>query len=182
MSNKELEQNEVVEVSTNGEVVEQNTEPVEQVETTKPTKVRARKKTTKVENGNIETKVEEVEASKAEPQEVEISVPTPNPELAAMKAELEAMKAEKAKLEEERTTLNETISKLQEEVKITPQKLGQAIKDMGISPLSVSRENPQGMSIERYTAMTDSERREWQRTHKSDYLKMMHTVKLNVLH
>ena len=105
--------------------------------------------------------------------------PMPSPELEQLRAELAAMQEEKSKLEAERNTLTETISKLQEEVKITPQKIGKAIKDMGIEPLSVSRENPKAMTIEAYNGMTDAARREWQRTHRADYLAMMHNTKIN---
>ena len=89
------------------------------------------------------------------------------------------MRLEKSKLEEERKVLNETVIKLQEEVKITPQKLGKAIREMGVEPVTTSRDNPQGMTIETYNSMTDSQRREWQRSNRADYLKLMHTVKLN---
>lgn len=115
------------------------------------------------------------------PVEESITItPDPEPtELDKLKTELEAMMEEKRKLEEEKTALNETITKLQEEVKITPQKLATVVKQMGIAPLSVSRENPQAMTIEGYNSMTDSARREWQRTHRADYLAMMHKVKIS---
>lgn len=145
-------------------------------------------------NENVEVKEEkpqvpQVKTRRKKPQikeeqaQITIEVQSPiekdNKELEELRAQLEAMKQEKSKLEQEKNALNEKIDKLQEEVKITPQKLGQAIKELGISPLSVSRENPQGMTMERYTAMTDSQRREWQRTHRADFLKMMHHVKLH---
>ena len=113
-------------------------------------------------------------------QEIEVEVKTSdNSELEELKKELELMKSEKTKLEEERNSLNETVLKLQEEVKITPQKLGQAIKEMGISPLSTTRENNNQMNIESYNAMSDSQRREWQRTHRAEYLNMLHNVKIS---
>lgn len=113
-------------------------------------------------------------------QEIEVEVKTTdNTELEELKKELELMKSEKSKLEEERNSLNETVLKLQEEVKITPQKLGQAIKEMGISPLSTTRENNNQMNIESYNAMSDSQRREWQRTHRAEYLNMLHNVKIS---
>lgn len=112
-------------------------------------------------------------------EEVIIEVETPNTELEDLKKQLEEMRLEKSKLEEERKVLNETVIKLQEEVKITPQKLGKAIREMGVEPVSTSRDNPQGMTIETYNSMTDSQRREWQRSNRADYLKLMHTVKLN---
>lgn len=112
-------------------------------------------------------------------QEIEVEVDKPNKELEDLKEQLKEMEIIKAKLEEERNNLSETVKKLEEEVKITPQKLGRAIKEMGIEPLSVSRENPKAMTIEAYNSMTDSARREWQRTHRADYLKMMHQVKLS---
>lgn len=115
------------------------------------------------------------------PVEESITItPDPEPtELDKLKTELEAMMEEKRKLEEEKTALNETITKLQEEVKITPQKLATVVKQMGIAPLSVSRDNPQAMTIEGYNSMTDSARREWQRTHRADYLAMMHKIKFS---
>lgn len=112
------------------------------------------------------------------PTETEVEVKMPNPELEELKSQLAAMQAEKAKLEEEKTSLSEQISKLQEEVKITPQKLGQAIKEMGIAPLSVTREKPAVMSMEAYTNMSDSERQKWRVTNRSDYLNMLHQVKM----
>lgn len=114
-----------------------------------------------------------------QPEEVIIS-PDPEPsELEKLKAELQMAVDEKMKLEAEKTALNETISKLQEEVKITPQKLASVVKQMGIAPLSVSRDNPQAMTLETYNSMTDSARREWQRTHRADYLAMMHKIKIS---
>jgi hypothetical protein len=149
---------------------------------------------TAVEETNVETVVEETKVevktpsrkkkkveTTVEPQkEIEVKVESKdNSELDNLRAELEAMKAEKTKLEEERKNLNETVLKLQEEVKITPQKLGEAIRQMGVAPLSVTRENAQGMNIETYNSMTDTARREWQRTHRAEYLAMLHNVKLN---
>ena len=112
--------------------------------------------------------------------DVKIEVETPSPELEQLRAELAAMQEEKNKLEAERNNLSDTIAKLQEEVKITPQKIGKAIKDMGIEPLSVGRENPKAMTIETYNSMSDSARREWQRTHRADYLAMMHNLRINL--
>ena len=112
--------------------------------------------------------------------DVKIEVENPSPELEQLRAELAAMQEEKNKLEAERNNLSNTIAKLQEEVKITPQKIGKAIKDMGIEPLSVSRENPKAMTIESYNNMSDSARREWQRTHRADYLAMMHNMRINI--
>lgn len=113
------------------------------------------------------------------PTETEVEVKLPNPELEELKSQLAAMQAEKQKLEEEKTTLSEQITKLQEEVKITPQKLGQAIKEMGIAPLSVTREKPAAMTLEAYNSMSDSARRDWQRTHRSDFLNLMHHSKIS---
>lgn len=112
--------------------------------------------------------------------DVKIEVESPSPELEQLRAELAAMQEEKNKLEVERNNLTDTIAKLQEEVKITPQKIGKAIKEMGIEPLSVSRENPKAMTIESYNSMSDSARREWQRTHRADYLAMMHNMRINL--
>lgn len=140
-------------------VTEDVTPVVEPVEQPKPTKKRGKK---------------------AEPEiTIEVETPTTNSELEALKAELEAMKAEKAKLEEERTALNETVTKLQEEVKITPQKLGKAIQEMGVTPLTMSRENNSVMTIEAYNSMSDTQRRDWQRSHRSEFLAMMHNIKLH---
>ena len=164
--NNSIKEEEVIITSQDEQIINENTEVKgEQQQTEKP-KTR-RKRPAKTEEEQIT-----IELSTPSQQEKE-------KELEALRTELESMKQEKNKLEEEKTALNETILKLQQEVKITPQKLGQAIKELGISPLSVSRENPQGMTMERYTAMTDSQRREWQRSHRSDFLKMMHTVKLS---
>ena len=164
--NNVIKEEEVIITSQDEQIINENTEVKgEQQQTEKPKTRRKR-------------------PAKTEEEQITIEVSTPSQqekekELESLRTELESMRQEKNKLEEEKTALNETISKLQQEVKITPQKLGQAIKELGISPLSVSRENPNSMTIERYTAMTDSERREWQRSHRSDFLKMMHTVKLS---
>ena len=115
---------------------------------------------------------------KKKEQQVEISIEEPNPEIDKLKAELAAMLEEKQKLENEKNALTDTISKLQEEVKITPQKLGKAIKEMGIEPLSVARDNPQTMTLERYNSLSDSARREWQRSHRADFLNLMHNTKI----
>lgn len=85
----------------------------------------------------------------------------------------------KKQLEEEKNDLSKTVAELQEEVKITPQKIGQAIKQMGISPLSVSRETQNQMTIEAYNSMSDSQRRDWQRKNRADFLEMMHRVKIS---
>jgi hypothetical protein len=50
---------------------------------------------------------------------------------------------------------------------------------MGVSPLSVSRENATVMTIEAYNSMSDTQRREWQRSHRSEFLAMMHNIKLH---
>lgn len=100
-------------------------------------------------------------------------------EVEQLKAELQALKDTEKRLTEEKNALESTVTELREAVKITPQKIGQAIRDMGIEPLSVSRENPHAMNIERYMSMSDSERRTWQRTHRADYMKMMHSSKIN---
>ena len=157
---------EVVTDTTNNKVVNEVKEVVTETtknevkETTeKPTRRRTRKQ------------------EKVTTDEVEIEVEPVN-EIDTLKAQLEALQKEKEQLEVERKSLNETVTKLQEEVKITPQKLGKAIKDMGVMPLSVTRENNQVMSLEAYNAMSDTQRRDWQRTHRAEYLQMMHTVKL----
>ena len=138
--------------------------------------------TTTVEEPKEEQKQETPKQTKRKSkkvEEIQITVEEgSNKELEELKAQLEAMKAEKAKLEEERTALNETVSKLQEEVKITPQKLGQAIKEMGVTPIQTSRDNSSKMTLEAYNSMTDTARREWQRKNRSEYLEMMHRVKL----
>lgn len=100
-------------------------------------------------------------------------------ELDDLRKELDDLRAKEASLLEEKTTLEATISELREEIKITPQKIGRAIKEMGIEPLSVSRENPQAMSVERYMSMSDTDRRAWQRSHKTEYIKMLHNSKFN---
>lgn len=111
-----------------------------------------------------------------EPAEITIEQTS---ELDDLRKELDELRAKERTLTEEKTTLEATISELKEEIKITPQKIGRAIKEMGIEPLSVSRENPQAMNIERYMSMNDTDRRAWQRTHKSEYIKMLHNSKLN---
>ena len=156
-------------INENAETKENTVATVESDTPTKRTRKRVRK----------EEKEEQQEVVETKEEEITVSVNAPNPELEEMKAQLAAMQQEKQKLEEERTALNEQITKLQEEVKITPQKLGQAIKEMGISPLNTKRENPQGMTLEAYNSMTDSQRREWQRKNRTDYLQLMHTIKLN---
>lgn len=114
-------------------------------------------------------------------KEVEITVEDNTKEIEELKAQLEKMTEEKNLLENEKNTLSDKIKSLEEEVKITPQKLGKAIKEMGIEPLNLSRENPQAMSVEKYNNLSDSERREWQRSHRADYLKLMHKIKISSL-
>lgn len=162
---------EVVTETTNNEVVNEVKEVVTETTknevkepTEKPTEKPTRRRTRKQE--------------KATTDEVEVEVEPVN-EIDTLKAQLEALQKEKEQLEVERTALNDTVAKLQEEVKITPQKLGKAIKDMGVMPLSVTRENNQVMTLEAYNAMSDTQRRDWQRKNRSEYLQMMHTVKLN---
>lgn len=165
--NSDIQPSEAVEVETMNQVVDSPMDAIKEEkdpgtthEEEPPKKAKKKKVTSTVEDITI--------------------TPDPEPtELDKLKTELEAMMEEKRKLEEEKTALNETISKLQEEVKITPQKLATVVKQMGIAPLSVSRENPQAMTIEGYNSMTDSARREWQRTHRADYLAMMHKVKIS---
>lgn len=142
--------------------VEQTTEP-------KATKPKTTKKTTKTKQPEPITV--DVEST--------LEVAPDTAEVEALKAELQALKETEKRLTEEKNHLENTITTLCEEVKITPQKIGQAIRDMGIEPLSVSRENPHAMNIERYMSMSDSERRMWQRTHRADYMKMMHASKIN---
>lgn len=155
-----------------------NTTTNEVTETPTPT---VEPKTSRRRNRKASEEVKPVVEEPVTNTDIVIEVETPNTELDALKAELEAMKAEKAKLEEERKTLNETVTKLQEEVKITPQKLGKAIQEMGVTPLSMSRENTSVMTIEAYNAMSDTQRREWQRKNKPEFLRMMHSIKLNGL-
>ena len=150
---------EITETAVTNESVTQITEPTP---TEKP------KRQTKKKKDDVQT------------NDVKIEVESPSPELEQLRAELAAMQEEKNKLEVERNNLSDTIAKLQEEVKITPQKIGKAIKEMGIEPLSVSRENPKAMTIETYNSMSDSARREWQRTHRADYLAMMHNLRINL--
>ena len=155
---------EVTEEVINTEVVENNTtEPTPE----KPKRTSRKKK-----------EAEPVEEMTQAELAIEVE-PMDSPELKALKDELAKMQEEKAKLEAERNSLTETITKLQDEVKITPQKIGKAIKEMGIEPLSMSRENPKAMTMETYNSMTDSARREWQRTHRAEYLSMMHNVKIS---
>lgn len=111
-----------------------------------------------------------------EPAEITIEQTS---ELDDLKKELDELRAKERTLTEEKTTLEATITELKEEIKITPQKIGRAIKEMGIEPLSVSRENPQAMNIERYMSMSDTDRRAWQRSHKTEYIKMLHNSKFN---
>lgn len=167
MKNEVVVTTETTETPTdNAETTQETLTQVEEVKnTTEPTKATSRRRAKK--------NVEQVEIA------IDETANDDNSEIENLKQQLAALEEMKNKLEQERNELTETVTRLNEEVKITPQKLGKAIKEMGISPLSVSRENPQGMSLEQYTAMTDSARREWQRTHRADYLKMMHNFKLN---
>lgn len=148
--------------------VEQN-QPATTVEQT-ITEPKTTKKTTK--------KATKAKQPEPEIEATEITV-EPTSELEDLKKELEELRAKEKTLTEEKNALEATISELKEEIKITPQKIGRAIKEMGIEPLSVSRENPQAMNIDRYMAMNDTDRRTWQRTHKSEYIKMLHNSKLN---
>lgn len=50
---------------------------------------------------------------------------------------------------------------------------------MGVTPLTMSRENSAVMTIEAYNAMSDTERRDWQRKNKPEFLRMMHSIKLH---
>lgn len=135
-------------------MTENETPPAEVTETavvneastqiTEPTPAEKPKRQTKKKKDEMQT------------DDVKIEVENPSPELEQLRAELAAMQEEKNKLETERNNLSDTIAKLQEEVKITPQKIGKAIKEMGIEPLSVSRENPKAMTIETYNSMSDS--------------------------
>lgn len=165
MTEEKIDSDIKVEVETNNNEV-----TVETVETVEP-----QVKEVKTTSARKKKKVEEVKQI-----EVELNADTTNnTELEDLRKELEVMKAEKLKLEEERKVLNETVTKLQEEVKITPQKLGEVIKQMGVAPISTTRDKEGGMNIETYNAMSDSARREWQRTHRAEYLNMLHNIKLN---
>ena len=157
------------------EVTEEVITPeVAETNTTEPTPEKPKRTSRK------KKEAEPIEEKEMTQGELAIEVePMESPELKALKDELAKMQMEKAKLEAERNSLTETISKLQDEVKITPQKIGKAIKEMGIEPLSMSRENPKAMTMETYNSMTDSARREWQRTHRAEYLSMMHNVKIS---
>lgn len=115
---------------------------------------------------------------KRKEEATEIIVEEPS-ELDQLKQQLAEMEQMKKQLEEEKNDLSKTVAELQEEVKITPQKIGQAIKQMGISPLSVSRETQNQMTIEAYNSMSDSQRRDWQRKNRADFLEMMHRVKIS---
>lgn len=155
-------------ISTESTNVEQN-QPTTNVEQT-ITEPKATKKTTK--------KTSKAKQPEPDIESTEITVEQTN-ELDDLRKELESLREKERALTEEKNTLEATITELKEEIKITPQKIGRAIKEMGIEPLSVSRENPQAMSVERYMSMTDTDRRAWQRTHKSEYIKMLHNSKLN---
>lgn len=154
-------------ITTESANVEQN-QPAPTVEQTAEPK--ATKKTTK--------KATKAKQPEPEIEATEITVEQTS-ELEDLRKELEELRAKEKTLTEEKNSLESTINELREEIKITPQKIGRAIKEMGIEPLSVSRENPQAMSIERYMSMNDTDRRTWQRTHKSEYIRMLHNSKLN---
>lgn len=150
------------------------TAPVEQPAEAKATKpAKSTKKTTKAKQPEPTTEPISVEVEPA------LEGASDTAEVEQLKAELQALKDTEKRLTEEKNALESTVSELREAVKITPQKIGQAIRDMGIEPLSVSRENPHAMNLERYMSMSDSERRTWQRTHRADYMKMMHNAKVN---
>lgn len=147
-------------VETTETVTENAIETVSEQTTEKPQK-RVRKRT------------------KAEASEEKEIVVEEQSELEQLKQKLAELEEMKTKLEQEKNDLSKTVIELQEEVKITPQKLGKAIKEMGIAPLSMSRENPNKMTLETYNSMSDSQRREWQRKNRADFLDMMHRVKIS---
>lgn len=164
MTNEDLNTTENVEVNisaveaVNEELLATQMElPLEQAEQPKP------KRTTKKAKKEIEIEVEKEDTTS---------------EIEKLREMLKAVEAERDKLVTECTSLNDTVKNLQEEVKITPKKLAKVVQDMGIAPLPISRENTQKMTIEAYNAMSDSQRREWQRKNRSDYLDMMHSVKI----
>lgn len=167
--NKELKQD-VVEISTENNEVTTNTNTdtaTDKVDVVKPTRNR---RTKKQDVPTVEPTTENV---------ITVEVENTNTELEDLKKQLEILQAQKLELENEKQSLNEKVTKLQQEVKITPQKLGLAIKQMGVTPMSMGRENSDQMTLESYNSMTDTARREWQRTHRSEYLTMLHNVKLH---
>ncbi len=164
MTNEDLNTTENVEVNISAveavneeQLTTQMELPLEQTEQPKP------KRTTKKAKKEIEIEVEKEDTTS---------------EIEKLREMLKAVEAERDKLVTECTSLNDTVKNLQEEVKITPKKLAKVVQDMGIAPLPISRENTQKMTIEAYNAMSDSQRREWQRKNRSDYLDMMHSVKI----
>lgn len=164
MTNEDLNTTENVEVNISAveavneeQLTTQMELPLEQAEQPKP------KRTTKKAKKEIEIEVEKEDTTS---------------EIEKLREMLKAVEAERDKLVTECASLNDTVKNLQEEVKITPKKLAKVVQDMGIAPLPISRENTQKMTIEAYNAMSDSQRREWQRKNRSDYLDMMHSVKI----
>lgn len=154
----ELTQMELPLEDTSANNVEKETTPTKEEQA--PTPKRERKRTRK----EAETIIE------VEPTEIE-----------KLREMLKAVEGERDKLASECSALNETVKNLQEEVKITPKKLAKVVQDMGIAPLAIGREKTQKMTMEAYNAMTDSQRRDWQRKNRSDYLEMMHSVKLGTM-
>lgn len=125
--------------------------------------------------------------AKAKQEEIQIEVesePTTgediSSELEKLREQLKAVEGERDKLASECSSLNDTVKNLQEEVKITPKKLAKVVQEMGIAPLAIGREKTKKMTMEAYNAMSDSQRRDWQRKNRSDYLEMMHSVKLGL--
>lgn len=164
MTNEDLNATENVEVNISAveavneeQLTTQMELPLEQAEQPKP------KRTTKKAKKEIEIEVEKEDTTS---------------EIEKLREMLKAVEAERDKLVTECSSLNDTVKNLQEEVKITPKKLAKVVQDMGIAPLPISRENAQKMTIENYNAMSDSQRREWQRKNRADYLEMMHSVKI----
>lgn len=160
MTNEDLNVTENVEMNEVQETEQNTTQmelPLEQTEQPKP------KRSTKKTKKEVEIEVEKEDTAS---------------EIEKLREMLKSVEAERDKLATECTSLNDTVKNLQEEVKITPKKLAKVVQDMGIAPLPISRENAQKMTIESYNAMSDSQRREWQRKNRTDYLEMMHSVKI----
>lgn len=170
-----MNENELNEQKANIQQEVTTEQPVEvqvTVEQPKPKAKRSPKSTKK----EVEPEVNSVSTSEPE---VEIEVPKEDSEeVNKLRDMLKAVEAERDKLASECTSLSDTVKALQEEVKITPKKLAKVVQEMGIAPLPISREVTQTMSIEAYNAMSDSQRREWQRKNRSEFLNMMHNVKL----
>ena len=170
LNNTNMKNEELNEVQTTEQLpTEQNSTQLElqleETATETPTEQPKPKRTTKKAKKEVE-------------KEVEIEIEDNTSEIEKLREMLKNVEAERDKLASECTSLNDTVKTLQEEVKITPKKLAKVVQDMGIAPLAISRENAPKMTIETYNAMTDSQRREWQRTNRSDYLEMMHNVKI----